>query len=525
MLTAREPQSLKSEDEPELSERLQLWGSSTLTLCITLGLVFTSLRPLFLPRPWMVFFDDDFFYYLKIAQNLSHGAGSSFNGIVQTNGYHPLWLLILTCLSFFTSKPKEILLFAGIIAVLCGLSTYLLSRRILHLGGLAIFPASAIALLVTLYSARMLFGGMEVVLTVPLILLVLLIALQPTYWMRDWRSSALFGLAISAMVLSRLDTLILASLLLLSVAAHRTLRRELHPAALYVLALGLVPVLLYFLSNIFFFRTLLPVSSMAKQLKTGFLPSFPVLPAFDRELHNQAIFFFIFATIFLFLVLRRQLTEIQQAVYLPVLIFPFLYIGILCCRSDWPLWPWYLYPFRPALCISFLLLASWTPLKKPLQRNSVTTVLALLAIALIPVIHWDYAGRERIYNLAIDLQDFAASHQGTYAMGDVAGMFGYLLSNLVIQTEGLVMDRSFLTHIQNSEPLREVLAGYHVHYYAVISRTLPNGCFHAAEPTQAGPASPHMRAELCEPPAAVFGYPKIYLLVYDLQSGSPSAAP
>jgi hypothetical protein len=38
---------------------------------------------------------DDAFYYLKIAQNFARGAGSSFDGINPTNGYHPLWFLTL----------------------------------------------------------------------------------------------------------------------------------------------------------------------------------------------------------------------------------------------------------------------------------------------------------------------------------------------------------------------------------------------------------------------------------------------
>jgi len=42
------------------------------------------------------FAHDDSFYYLKIAKNISEGYGSTFDQITITNGYHPLWLLILT---------------------------------------------------------------------------------------------------------------------------------------------------------------------------------------------------------------------------------------------------------------------------------------------------------------------------------------------------------------------------------------------------------------------------------------------
>ncbi len=38
---------------------------------------------------------DDAFYYFQIARNIVTGHGSTFDGIHATNGYHPLWLLIL----------------------------------------------------------------------------------------------------------------------------------------------------------------------------------------------------------------------------------------------------------------------------------------------------------------------------------------------------------------------------------------------------------------------------------------------
>ncbi len=36
---------------------------------------------------------DDAFYYFEIARNIAHGEGCTFDGIVATNGFHPLWML------------------------------------------------------------------------------------------------------------------------------------------------------------------------------------------------------------------------------------------------------------------------------------------------------------------------------------------------------------------------------------------------------------------------------------------------
>jgi hypothetical protein len=38
---------------------------------------------------------DDCFYYFQIARNLGEGRGFTFDGLHETNGFHPLWLLVL----------------------------------------------------------------------------------------------------------------------------------------------------------------------------------------------------------------------------------------------------------------------------------------------------------------------------------------------------------------------------------------------------------------------------------------------
>ena len=41
------------------------------------------------------FLSDDAFYYLKIARSIAEGRGSTFDGLHPTNGYHPLWMLVV----------------------------------------------------------------------------------------------------------------------------------------------------------------------------------------------------------------------------------------------------------------------------------------------------------------------------------------------------------------------------------------------------------------------------------------------
>ena len=75
--------------------------------------------------------NDDSFYYYKIAQYLAEGFFSTFDGgITRTNGYHPIWLFLITPVywgvdsesALFVIKALEIMLVAGgaVLIVLAG---------------------------------------------------------------------------------------------------------------------------------------------------------------------------------------------------------------------------------------------------------------------------------------------------------------------------------------------------------------------------------------------------------------------
>ena len=65
-------------------------------------------------RRW--FTRDDAYYYFKVAQNISEGHGSTFDGINKTNGYHPLWMLV--CVPIFALARFDLILPLRILFVL-----------------------------------------------------------------------------------------------------------------------------------------------------------------------------------------------------------------------------------------------------------------------------------------------------------------------------------------------------------------------------------------------------------------------
>jgi len=100
---------------------------------------------------WRWFTRDDAYYYFKVAQNISEGHGSTFDGINQTNGYHPLWMLV--CVPIFALARFDLILpLRVLLLVMSGLSvaTAILLYRLI---GRIFMPAiGAIAALFWVFS-------------------------------------------------------------------------------------------------------------------------------------------------------------------------------------------------------------------------------------------------------------------------------------------------------------------------------------------------------------------------------------
>lgn len=102
---------------------------------------------------------DDAFYYYQIAYHMAAGKFSTFDGgITRTNGYHPIWLLLITpfywmfdkIAALSAIKALEIMLVAG------GVSLVAASARLARLPWILLFAA-----LPVLYRNDALFRGME----------------------------------------------------------------------------------------------------------------------------------------------------------------------------------------------------------------------------------------------------------------------------------------------------------------------------------------------------------------------------
>ena len=108
------------------------WFEIALTIVFLSATLFAAFSDAYnLPNRW--FIRDDAYYYFKVAQNISEGRGSTFDGIHPTNGYHPLWLLV--CIPIFAFARFDIILPLRILAIVTGilqLGTAILFYRLIR---------------------------------------------------------------------------------------------------------------------------------------------------------------------------------------------------------------------------------------------------------------------------------------------------------------------------------------------------------------------------------------------------------
>ena len=126
--TPRSSASAASQSRWILACLLALLG---VTLAIRLAVALADYRSLI----GLDVYQDDAFYYLKLAQNIVGGRGVTFDGVTPTNGFQPLYLMLLLPILAASGgdliapiHASEILLTA--VAVLTGLLLFRLTKRL-----------------------------------------------------------------------------------------------------------------------------------------------------------------------------------------------------------------------------------------------------------------------------------------------------------------------------------------------------------------------------------------------------------
>lgn len=298
---------------------------------------------------------DDAMYYLKIAWNLVETGRCTYDGVTNTNGFHPLWLVVLLPVYAMFREPQVALraVFVLVFLVLCaGLP---LLRRVadrLKMSESGRFVA-VFLLLLNLRSFTLFYGLLESPLVLLLYLLYLTHAFRtgPDRWRQPgpaFRNGALIGLCF----LARLDSFLLAVSFAL-VLGVRVVRGQVTAgegirAAASAAAGCLMGVAPYLVVNLGVFGRLETVSAYMKGhapslqslhiLKSWFLSQF--LPRFQYILGLEAVPQSLWTALFLagligsagFLiwVLRRSGRRADLAPLADFWLFAGMHLGFIC---------------------------------------------------------------------------------------------------------------------------------------------------------------------------------------------------
>lgn len=214
---------------------------------------------------------DDAFYYFKIARSIVAGAGSTFDGIAATNGYHPLWMVVAV-IAQVLGGGHPLLGAAALVwlAGALGLATLVGVRRLVD-GALAPgFGAVALAVLLLPHGVAAMLNGMETSLALFTTTCVLWFverrrALDPA---GSWADAAGLGALLAVAFLARLDSIFLAfaagGLTLLAAALGTTSWSRALARSAVMGGAFLALTAPYLALNLWSFGALMPISGTVK---------------------------------------------------------------------------------------------------------------------------------------------------------------------------------------------------------------------------------------------------------------------
>lgn len=477
-------------------------------------------------------FEDDYFFYAIIADNLASLGRLTYDHQTLTNGFHPLWLLVLFLVRLVAGGMNNV--FYIILAALfvgSGVATYELSRAFARSLGAsaALAPAAALAYAVPADMISCL--GMETAVGIPLFLWLLL-EIARTESVTPRRAARL-GVIASFAILARID--IGLFVILLAAAWLRLARPRLSTAWRVALAFagGGFMVAIYLTINVIAFGSPFPISALAKQLvvrRAGFNLGYLWGVAFHTAFGPTAGITLAVGAWALYALWRRGITAggasgtgspRPAALLVGAVVLSFTGVFFfLNAMSGWIYFGWYGYPLVPALVAALTLIGVWAaPSIAPPSRERIAAVLVAASAAL-------GAGQGLYYFVtrgplwtvqdngvlatAIELADRMRDRKGVFAMGSIGAFAAYVTRQPFVQLEGLVSDRTMLEHIRNEDDLGPVLREYNVDYLVVTlykaKMETHDGCYVITQPHAewAGKRVAKMRGEICAEPILSF---------------------
>ncbi len=429
-----------------------------------------SVISFFTPLNYLLnFAHDDSFFYLKIVQNIVNGHGITFDNISSTNGFHPLYLIIITVLFYFlnlsgiiSSDQQFLAVFIFHLAIIHTIlmMSVLLLRQILDKVHFRIgFP---IFLFICLSFVFIRDYGLESHLSCLFIIAYLLAKNTESSW-----SHWFVAVIISGLFLCRTDYLfsLIPILLISEIYTNKNINR--YHNFLPSLLLLLLIVFGYYSFNIFYWGHIQTISGTI----INSFPSVVLLENINRifsansALLNQGVKLSIFTLMCFVFYFKKDRSEFESIVMI-------LSIGLLlnCLLhltfNNHGVREWYM--TLPTYVMGIMIIL-WTRRFPRIYRQIVLVSFAVLFIGLLyfsRIIYtkWDYALKYSEYLKANTLK------QDLIYQYDMSGLVSYFSNRNIIDGDGLVSDFNYLNFLRNKN-VSQYIKDKGVNYLSVINFT------------------------------------------------------
>lgn len=443
---------------------------------IFISFVIAVLIAYLLPFQFLLnFAHDDSFFYIKTASNFSKGLGSTFDGINPTNGYHPLYFILLSVIFYipniiFKASPENlyrlVVLLHLILIILIWLFTVKASRNIFKNE----FKKTSF-LLFTLLAVTFVFirdFGLESHLACLLVAFFLYI--KSKEFTNGKNYIIIKSLILAGLFLTRTDYIF--SIVPLMLVLDIYLSPEKKKYILSSLPIIFVFIFGYYLSNYIFFGAWDTVSGRL-------LNSFPVLNIknnINALISNPQKLFNQFARIILLVIVFSIFSvysfksykekNIKSKFYLTVwglgagsIIFTFIHLLF----NNYGIREWYMsLPILVAVIMISILLND--------RKYMLNISLIFSAILLIYIFYGTRIKNIKYssaYDFAKNLSEVVTDKENIYQV-DFCGIVGFFSGRNVIDGDGLINSFEYLGYL-NSGRIDEYLSKYNVKYYSTYS--------------------------------------------------------
>lgn len=476
-------------------------------------------------------FADDAFYYVVVAQHIVHDGVSTFDGTTLTNGYHPLWMALLTVqfkvLGQSLLLTRAIEFFLAEAALVFALLLIRLPNLLLNI----LFTAGFFAIM-----QRISFNGMETALLTFCFCLFTYISERHSH--ETSSGGIVDGLLAAAAVGSRIDAIVFV--LPQAMLTARSWSRRATSLAVLLLCGGI-----YAAANHYYFGLPVPISGEVKSLGgmqvnwalLRFLGDLSQPPT--RVLYAAGLLF----VVALFLA-RRPRPYVNRHIVIAFLLGYLIYLARLAFVSSWVIWPWYGYPVLIGYiaCVPYLLVTlKNTVANREVSRQLIPAAALGLFVLLLFGGPRDAGGprpktTEGLPVTAIDptLAVERLTDGARVAMGDRAGSFAYHYPGSVNQLEGIVNDEEYLRALRNKGDVKTLLCERKVKFLVAYEPDLSNYKVHLVRTIRPelsqypAPEIPVLRADqVLQMPDLSIDRPakgSTYLYVWRLSCGTPGIA-